>query len=449
MPKTKTIYTCSKCGAQFPKWSGRCLECGAWGTLQEQIIANVQKNVKSQAPSGQAPKLLNLSSLKDRPLEKQKTIGEVDRVLGGGITAGSLILFSGEPGIGKSTLVAQIAGWVNKNWPTLYVSGEETASQVKARFDRLKIDPAKIKFINENNLENIKAAIKKAKPKLVIIDSIQTIFSFEAAGEMGSISQIRASTAQLLEIAKNSETAIIIIGHITKDGAIAGPKTLEHMVDTVVYLELDKTNHYHLLRASKNRFGSVNEVGVLKMTAQGFSQVTDSSAIFLPAEQTDIAGSVVSCVLDGIRPFLVEIQALVTKTIFGYPQRKASGYDLNRLTILTAVLSKRAKIQLANQDVIVNVVGGLKINDPALDLAVCLSIASSLLNLPVEKNLIALGEVGLGGEVRPVKRLGDRLKAAKQLGIKKALLPTGAKINEIKPIFIKNIAEIIKILNNQ
>ncbi len=449
MAKAKTIYACSNCGAQFPKWSGRCLECGRWGTLQEQVITEAgDKTTAGQSRPAAEP--ISLAAIKEEQLKKQKTLAEIDRVLGGGLAAGSLVLLSGEPGVGKSTLAAQIASLISANWPTLYVSGEETAGQVKARFSRLGKNWPEIKFINENNLENIRLAISQTKPKLVVVDSIQTVFSLEAAGEMGSVSQIRASAAKLLELAKSQEIAIIIIGHITKDGAIAGPKTLEHMVDTVLYLELDKTSHYHLLRATKNRFGPTNEVGVLKMADQGFKEIVKAATIFLSETGNNLAGAVISCVLDGSRPFLVEIQALVTKTIFGYPQRKASGYDLNRLSILTAVLSKRAKIQLASQDVIVNVVGGLKIFDPALDLAICLAIASSLLNLPIQKDLIVLGEVGLGGEVRPIKQLSNRLKAAAELGIKRALLPPASQADKkIKPIFIKNISELISWLKDE
>lgn len=377
---------------------------------------------------------------------RQTSIKELDRVLGGGLTSGSLILLGGEPGIGKSTLVAQIAAAVQTQSEIIYMSGEESAGQIKTRFNRLGIKPERIKFLSETNAEKITATINQLKPGLVIIDSIQTISSSAVAGEAGGINQIRGSTVGFLEAAKKNNTAIILIGHITKDGVLAGPKTLEHIVDTVLYLETETNHDYRILRAAKNRFGSTNEIGVFTMTATGFKEVPNPTLIFLEEKQ-NITGSVISSITQGTRAFLTEVQALATKTVFGYPQRKASGFDLNRLAVLIAVLAKRAGLNLTNQDVILNVVGGLKISDPGLDLAVCLAICSSLLNQVVPNKTIVLGEVGLGGEIRPVAKLEQKLKEAERLGFTRALIPaSNLTSNKIQLVKIKNLRDIIALL---
>ena len=371
---------------------------------------------------------------------------ELDRVLGGGVLPGSLILLGGEPGIGKSTIVAQIADAIGRNGQVIYSSGEESAGQIKVRFDRLGIKAANIKFLSETNAEKIIATIKELKPNLVIIDSIQTIYSSGIAGESGSLNQIRGSAVNFLEAAKTNNIAIILIGHITKDGSLAGPKALEHIVDTVLYLETETNHGYRVLRATKNRFGSINEIGIFEMTAKGFKQVPNPSLIFVEQNQS-LTGSVISCVMEGTRPFLIEVQALVSKTVFGYPQRKASGFDLNRLQILIAVLTKRANLNLTNQDVILNVVGGLKITEPSLDLAVSAAIASSLLNQPLSRQTLVLGEVGLSGEIRQIAKLEARLKEAEKLGFTKAILPKAEiKASKIKTYFINNVADLIKII---
>ncbi|MFH1661524.1 MAG: DNA repair protein RadA, partial [Candidatus Falkowbacteria bacterium] len=376
-------------------------------------------------------------------LERLKTnISEIDRVLGGGIVPGSLILLSGEPGIGKSTIVAQIANAGGEG--VIYVSGEESATQVKSRLNRLKCDFKNIKFIGETDVDKIITSIKKERTNLVIIDSIQTVYTSIIQGEAGNINQIRACAVKFLEIAKQDNIAIILIGHITKDGTIAGPKSLEHIVDTVVHLESEKTHDFRILRATKNRFGSTNEIGIFEMTSVGFKEIINPSSIFIEKNHEKISGSVVSSVIEGTRPFFVEIQALVTKTVFGYPQRKASGFDLNRLQVLTAVLTKRAGVNLTNQDVILNIVGGLKINDPSLDLAICMAITSSLLNQVIDKKTIVLGEVGLGGEVRNIAKLEQRLKEAEKLGFTDAIIPDyDVKSKNIKLKKIKNVKEII------
>jgi DNA repair protein RadA/Sms len=446
--KTKNIYVCSNCDAQSFKWSGRCLECGAWGTLQLKTVS--EDEAKGAAKIGAAPaEIIDLKKIKEINLNRLPTgIGEFDRVVGGGIVPGSLILLSGEPGIGKSTIVAQVAdkiGQINKG-QVFYVSGEESAGQVKSRLDRLNCKLENIKFISETDADKISSALKKEKPVLAIIDSIQTVYCTEVASEAGSLNQIRASAVKFLETAKKEGIAVLLIGHITKDGQIAGPKSLEHIVDTVIYLEADTTNDYRVLRAMKNRFGSVNELGIFEMTGAGFKEIINPSLVFVEAGLENISGSVLSAVMEGTRPFIVNVQALATKTAFGYPVRRASGFDLNRLQVLTAVLTKKAKINLTAEDVVLNIVGGLKLNDPAMDLAVCLAIISSLLNRVIDNKIIVLGEVGLGGEVRNVPKLAERLKEAEKLGFTRAIIPD-AKISagKLKITKIKSVSELVGI----
>jgi len=443
----KHIFVCSNCDAQFPKWSGRCSECGSWGTLKEQI-SDSQTEKKNISKKIGGAEIIDLSEIKTNSLSRLKTgIGEIDRVLGGGLVPGSLVLLSGEPGIGKSTLVAQITGALGKERATIYVSGEESAAQVKARLDRLDCRPESLKFISETNAEKIVSAAANIKPAILIVDSIQTVYSSLVPAEAGSISQIRAATVRFLELAKENDIAVFLIGHITKDGMIAGPKSLEHIVDTVLYLENEAGNNYCLLRATKNRFGSVNELGVLEMTGAGFREVKNPSLVFVGEEHENVSGSAIGCVIEGTRPFLADLQALVTKTVFGYPQRKASGFDLNRLQVLSAVITKRTKINLTSQDIILNVVGGLKISDPALDLAVCAAIISSHLNKKFDRQTIVLGEVGLGAEVRNVFKLEQRLQEAERLGFKKAIVPNvdvkGGKLELIK---VKNLGDLVEII---
>ena len=443
--KVKNIYVCSNCDAQFSKWNGRCLECGAWGTLGENTLD--QRTAEKEAIKMEPAAVYDLAKIQTKKQNRIKTgINEVDQVLGGGIVPGSLLLLSGEPGIGKSTLLAQIASAIGQ--PFVYASGEESAGQIKERFERLKCDLENIRFISDTNVEKIIARLKETKPPIAIIDSIQTVYSLLSPSEPGSINQIRTSTIRFLEIAKQNNIAIILVGHITKDGAVAGPKSLEHIVDTVLYLESERTHCYRVLRSTKNRFGSVNEVGIFTMTGDGFKEVKNPSSIYLETAQEAITGSVISTVMEGTRPFMVEIQALVSKTVFGYPQRKSSGFDLNRLQVLSAVLTKRAKINLMNQDIILNVVGGLKINDPGLDLAVCLAIVSGLLNQTINRKTIALGEVGLGGEVRNISKLKERLTEAAKLGFDQAIIPKvkGSTKFSMNITPVANISEAIKIL---
>ncbi len=448
--KVSTLYECSNCGAQFSKWSGRCLECGAWGTLKSEIV---DEKIKSKKEIAQIPaaEIIELNKIKTNEInsERLKTgIGEIDRVLGGGIVPGSLVLLSGEPGIGKSTIVAQIANAVGKaESPVFYASGEESAVQVKERLSRLNCDLEKIKFLNEINAEKIAAAAEKARPVLMIVDSIQTMYSSFAESEPGSLNQIRAVSVKFLEMAKQNNIAVILIGHMTKDGQLAGPKALEHIVDTVLYLEAENLHDYRILRATKNRFGSVNEIGIFEMAGNGFREVKNPSAIFLEQAEENLSGSVISCVMEGTRPFLVEIQALVTKTVFGYPQRKASGFDLNRLQVLAAVITKRTKANLTAQDIILNVVGGMRINDPALDLAVCASIISSLLNQAINRKTIFLGEIGLGGEARNISKLEQRLAEAEKLGFTSAAIPNTDVKTKIKVEKIKNLERLLNLIS--
>jgi len=453
MSALKTIFTCANCDAQFPKWSGRCLECGAWGTLSASILDAKQEKKATAKKLGEAG-VIDLSEIAATSLERIKTgWAEVDRVLGGGLVPGSLILLSGEPGIGKSTLVAQIAAALGEKQTTIYVSGEESAAQIKARLMRLNLPLGGLKFVSETNLEKITATAIKIRPALLIIDSIQTVYSSLVPAEGGGVTQIRAAAVKFLELAKENDITVLMVGHITKDGQVAGPKALEHIVDTVLYLESETGHNYCLLRATKNRFGSANELGVLEMTGAGFKEVSNPSRVFISGGEAGQSGAVLGCVIEGTRPYLVDLQALVTKTVFGYPQRKTSGFDLNRLQVLSAVMTKRTKINLTNQDIILNVVGGLKISEPALDLAACAAIASSYGNKSLGRDTLVLGEVGLGGEVRPVFRLEQRLAEAERLGFKTAIVPAAlgqeadsALKGKMKLIKIKNVGELIEML---
>jgi DNA repair protein RadA/Sms len=440
------IYTCSNCDAQFSKWSGRCLECGAWGTLIQETVSNKEKEERKLDIDPAT--ILSMTDIETKNLSRINTkISEFDRVMGGGIASGSIILLAGEPGIGKSTILAQIARAVSEGVKenVIYVSGEESAAQFKDRLERLGSTAANLKLICETNVEKIIASFKKTEPTLAIIDSIQTVYSAYLPSEAGSINQIRQAAMKFLEHAKKNNVAIILVGHITKDGQVAGPKSLEHLVDTVVYLESEKGQNYRLLRAVKNRFGSVNEIGIFEMTGAGLKEILNPGAIFIDEQEEKIPGSVISCIMEGTRPFLLELQALATKTIFGYPVRKTSGFDLNRLQVLAAVLSKRTQINLINQDIILNIVGGLRVNDPAIDLAACLAITSSLLNQPLDRQTLILGEVGLGGEVRNVSKLKERLAEAEKLGFTQAIIPNvDVKTNKLKIIKVKNVNEAVK-----
>ena len=447
MPKLQTLYICSSCDSQSSKWSGRCLECGAWGTLEKQVTDQKKTAEQIQVSPGKTIALEEING-KDYPRIKTN-ISEFDRVLGGGLVSGSLVLIGGEPGIGKSTLVLQLADKLNSDKKeTLYVSGEESAQQIKMRMERLDIKPQGIKFLGETDIAVICSTISQTKPSLAIIDSIQTMYSSDLPSEAGSVNQVRVCTVKLLQCAKQNNVPILVIGHVTKEGLVAGPKTLEHLVDTVLYLEGDQYHAYRILRTVKNRFGSTNEVGVFDMQGKGLIEIPNPSDIFISERKQNIPGTAITAVLEGSRVFLVEIQALVSRTVFGYPQRKSSGSDLNRLQLLIAVLTKRVGLNLSLQDIHLNVVGGIKVQEPASDLAVVIAIASAFKNKPIDPELVILGEVGLGGEVRTVNQIDKRISEAKKLGFKKAIVPySKQKINEteIKLYPVKNLAETIEI----
>ncbi len=449
--KTSTIFLCSNCDAQFQKWAGRCLECGKWGSIEKSITQGSKKAIADH--DALVAKTTSLADIQGKNIVRTQTnISELDRVLGGGIVPGSLTLLGGEPGIGKSTLSLQLATSV-KN--TLYFSGEESVEQIKMRADRLSSqskDSLSVHLSNETNIDIIASTIKKTRPPLVIVDSMQTMWNGDATGEAGSVSQIRACTVSLLDVAKSTGVPIILIGHVTKDGTVAGPKTLEHLVDTVLYLEGDRYHSYRILRAVKNRFGSTDEVGIFEMKQHGLETVNNPSASFLEERGEDIPGSIVTCLMEGTRPLLVEIQALVNKTSFGYPVRKASGFDINRLHVLVAVLQKRAGLDLGQYDIHLNVVGGMKASEPAADLAVCLAIASSFKDKAGGKDLVVFGEVGLGGEVRSVRFVEKRVREAVNLGMKRVITArtgrdlsshTDKESKNIKIIQVQNIEELI------
>ena len=446
--KQSNLFICSKCDAQFPKWSGRCLECGGWGTIGEMTNSQIPipKAKKLNMPAG---KTTSFDKIVGADVMRVKTdFAEVDRVLGGGVAPGSLVLLGGEPGIGKSTLVLQVATQVTKGkLPVLYVSGEESAEQIKLRFDRLGLQPRGLEFLGETNVETIAATIEELKPALAIVDSLQTVTSVEVSGAPGNPNQLKASCAKLMAAAKNSHVPVILIGHVTKEGGLSGPKTLEHLVDVVLYLEGDKFHQFRILRSIKNRFGSTDEVGVFEMTQGGLKEVKNPSAAFLSGRGEPVAGSVITCLAQGSRPMLVEIQALVSRTNFGYPQRRASGFDLNRLQVLIAVLAKRTGLPLDTHDIFLNVVGGLRADEPAADLAVVLAIASALKNKPLPQNLAAFGEVGLGGEVRAVVQTEKRLQEIKKLGLEIAVVPPlkeASKTGGLKIAQIKNVKDVVE-----
>lgn len=440
MPKNKTYYVCDQCGAEHSKWSGKCEACGAWNSLKEFKPANLKLSGKAFQGSVLEPE--NRSS-------EQKTAGFssginfLDEVLGGQIVAGSVILLAGQPGMGKSTLLTQLIGTVSDKEQALYVSAEESVNQVSGRVERLSGKNAKLNLAHSTSAEDIVATIASAKFKLVIIDSIQTISNQEASGLPGSVSQITSSTAAIVNAAKNSETAIVLVGHVTKEGNIAGPKLLEHLVDVVLYLDGERTDGFKFLRSVKNRYGSTNEVAVLEMDESGLKEVKNPSAALLEERQAS-DGSVIFAGIEGNRPILIEVQALVHKTSFGYPKRTASGFDLNRLQLLAAVISRRTKLNLSEYDIYINFVGGFKVSEPAADLAVAMAIASAASGRELPDDLVVFGEIGLSGEVRRAAGSEKRVSEAKKMGFKAAVGPaSNAKDAKLKAFIkpVKNIRE--------
>jgi DNA repair protein RadA/Sms len=422
MSQTKSIYTCQNCGVQSPKWLGKCLSCGEWNTFVEEIIEKKknQRKLSIQLHANQALTLENIKTEKNQRISVG--INEINRVLGGGIVPGSLVLLGGEPGIGKSTLVLQLALQL-KGEKILYTSGEESLQQIKLRAERLKISNNNCLFLNETSLEQLIAQTEQIKPDLLIIDSIQTLSTETIESSPGSVSQVRECTSALLKFAKKNNVAIILIGHINKEGSIAGPKVLEHIVDTVLQFEGDTNFLYRLLRANKNRFGSTNELGIFEMRSDGLREITNPSEQLISKVNYDISGTAIASTVEGARPFLIEIQALVSSAAYGTPQRSSTGFDLRRLNMLLAVLEKRAGFKLIAKDVFLNIAGGIKINDPAIDLAVICSILSSNIDIAIDHKTCFAAEVGLTGEIRAVSRIEQRIAEAAKLGFKKIYIP--------------------------
>jgi DNA repair protein RadA/Sms len=425
MAKTKSVYTCTECGASCPKWQGQCPGCGQWNTLVESIADTVPSGANRYAGLAGSGKLQDLSTIQPRDEPRQATgIEEFDRVLGGGLVPGGVVLIGGDPGIGKSTLLLQaLARLAEAGQSVLYVSGEESSEQVALRARRLQLEPRGLRMLPEIGLEKILATLHKEKPLVAVIDSIQTLYSEALQSAPGSVAQVRECAAQLTRLAKQSGICVILVGHVTKEGALAGPRVLEHIVDTVLYFEGDTHSSFRLVRAVKNRFGAVNELGVFAMTDKGLRGVSNPSAIFLSQHAQEVSGSCVMVTQEGTRPLLVEIQALVDEAHSPSPRRLTVGLDPQRLAMLLAVLHRHAGVACFDQDVFVNAVGGVRIQEPAADLAVLLAIVSSLNNRPLPAKLVAFGEVGLAGEIRPAPRGQERLREAAKLGFTHALVP--------------------------
>ncbi len=441
MVKSKTQFVCQNCGTSYSKWTGRCDNCGEWNTLVEQIVVSTGKS--AVARSGNSGKILTVQTM--RSISAKGSTGrlftgfkDLDDVLGGGILPGSVVLMAGQPGIGKSTLLLQVSAFVAKSHPVLYASGEESASQVKLRASRLGAEKSEqISFASSTSADDIAATIRSSGYKLIIIDSIQTLSLDEITSAPGTVSQITNSSNVIIRAAKQSGAAVVLVGHVTKEGSIAGPKVLEHLVDVVLQFEGDRYGGFKIVRAAKNRFGSTNEAAIFEMNENGLKLVENPSAALL-AERQNTDGSVVLATIEGTRPLLVEIQALVNPTSFGYPKRTASGFDLNRLNLLIAVLERRTKLNLSDKDIYINVVGGLRLNDQAADLAICMAIASAAASRKINDGIVVFGEVGLGGEIRSVQSADRRIAEAKKLGFKQAIAPKGT----VRNLFIKDVRDL-------
>jgi DNA repair protein RadA/Sms len=441
MAKSKTQFICQNCGAIYTKWSGRCDNCEQWNTLVEQLSVDTGKSVVSKSSnSGRVLQAQTMRSIDTDEDSSRLLTGfkDLDEVLGGGILSGSVVLLAGQPGIGKSTLLLQVSACIARNDSVLYVSGEESAGQVKLRASRLGADShERLSFVSSTSADDIAATIRSAEYKLVVIDSIQTLSLDDITSAPGTVSQITNSSNVIIRSAKQSGAAVILVGHVTKEGSIAGPKVLEHLVDVVLQFEGDRYGGFKIVRAAKNRFGSTNEAAIFEMNQAGLSLVENPSAALL-AERQNSDGSVVLATIEGTRPLLVEIQALVNPTSFGYPKRTASGFDINRLNLLVAVLEKRTKLNLSDKDIYINVVGGLKLNDQAADLAICMAIASATASRRIDDGVVVFGEVGLGGEIRSAYSADRRIAEAKKLGFKLAIAPMGASKNS----FVKGASDL-------
>lgn len=440
MSKSSTIFVCSNCNFRSPRWQGKCPDCGQWNTLEE------KRQVTGKRQEGKASEPVDLAGV-DIGLQRKivSGIGEFDSVIGGGLVPGSLVLLGGDPGIGKSTLALQLSMQLKED--VLYVSGEESVHQIKLRASRIN-KQHELQVLAETDLGVILATVEANHPQLVIIDSVQTMYSEEASGVAGGVAQVTNAVQRIMRLAKQMHISFILIGHVTKEGYLAGPKTLEHMVDTVLYLEGERFASFRILRCVKNRFGTTNEVGVFEMVREGLVEVKNPSQLFIGEEQMSASGNVITAVLEGSRALLLEIQALTSATNFGYPKRTTAGFDNNRLQLLTAILSKRAGLNLSNQDIYINVVGGIKIDEPAADLAVALAIVSSLKD-SVMSETVVIGELGLSGEVRFVPNLEKRIKEAEKLGFKRVICPRGREKlgnDKIEVVQVKTLAEAIKLL---
>lgn len=441
MAKARTQFVCQNCGASYPKWTGRCENCGEWNTLVEQAPTSSGKSaVAKSANSGRVltPQTMSSIDVESKVTRLSTGVADLDTVLGGGILPGGVTLLAGQPGIGKSTLLLQITAHIARSEPVLYASGEESASQVKLRAERLGAHKSELlNFVASTSADDIAATIRSGKYNLVIIDSIQTLSLDEITSAPGSVSQITNSSNVIIRAAKEAGAAVVLVGHVTKEGSIAGPKVLEHLVDVVLQFEGDRYGGFKVVRAVKNRFGSTAEAAIFEMVEEGLKVVENPSAALL-AERQNADGSVVLATLEGTRPILVEIQALVNPTSFGYPKRTASGFDLNRLNLLIAVLERRTKLNLSDKDIYVNVVGGLKLADPAADLAVCMAIASASAGRRIDDGIVVFGEVGLGGEVRSASNVERRVSEAKKLGFSEAIAPKYGNKNP----FIKGVSDL-------
>lgn len=448
MTKTKSIYTCQNCGAQSPKWMGKCTNCDEWNTFVEEVVTKKQTTGKlSVQLSGNQPLTLDkIEAAKNSRISVG--IDEFNRVLGGGIVPGSLILLGGDPGIGKSTLALQLALRLPER-KILYVSGEESLQQIKLRAERLSQNPGSCFFLSETSLEHILAHTEQIKPELLIVDSIQTVSTELIESSPGSVGQVRECTSAILKYAKKNNIAVVLIGHITKEGSLAGPKVLEHMVDTVLQFEGDTNYMYRILRSNKNRFGSTNELGIFEMRSSGLIEITNPSEQLISKVSDDVSGTAIAATIEGVRPFLLEIQALVSSAAYGTPQRSSTGFDLRRLNMLLAVLEKRAGFKLIAKDVFLNIAGGLKIKDPASDLAVICSILSSNIDIAINHKICFAGEVGLTGEIRAVSRIEQRIAEAAKLGFSRIYVPSlnngfDAKKYEIDIVRVGRVEEVFK-----
>lgn len=452
MAKTKLVYTCNDCAAQFNKWAGQCTNCGAWNSIQEEQKIIIAKAANPRQAGYAAATDATVTWLKDVELQQQERmatqLSELDHVLGGGLVPGSVVLMGGDPGIGKSTILLQTLALLSKEHDVLYVSGEESLQQVTMRANRLALDADKIRLLAETQVEKILAIANQEKPQVMVIDSIQTMYTDLLPSAPGGVGQVRETAAQLVQFAKQKQIAIFLVGHVTKDGALAGPRVLEHMVDAVLYFEGQSDSRFRIIRAIKNRFGAVNELGVFAMTDKGLRQINNPSAIFLSRDLTDVSGSVVMVTWEGSRPLLVEVQALVDESHIANPRRVTVGLDHNRLAMLLAVLHRHGGIATYDQDVFVNVVGGVRVTETAADLALLFAVISSLRDKPLANDLIVMGEVGLAGEIRPVQSGQERLREAAKHGFKHAIVPMSnvpkTPIDGLEVIGVKHLQEALR-----